>query len=59
MVNANSNRDKANGRYTDSRLDKPCTCGHTLGNHTADRDGDYQPCLVNGCACDCFTKTRK
>lgn len=36
-------RDKSNGRYTDSKFDKPCTCGHTLGQHTADKLAGCQP----------------
>lgn len=50
------NRNKRTGRYTDSRLDKRCQCGHRLGEHTADRAGDCQPCLADGCACERFTK---
>jgi hypothetical protein len=49
-------RDKANGRYTDSRLDKLCSCGHTLGQHSAEKVGKEQPC--HECDCNCFTKKR-
>jgi hypothetical protein len=52
-------RDKATGRYADTKLDKPCTCGHTLGQHTADKSGKVQPCLADGCDCDCFTKAKR
>ena len=51
-------RDKATGRYTDTRFDKLCTCGHTLGNHTAEKVGNHQECLTDGCECECFTKVR-
>lgn len=51
-------RDKKNGRYADTRFDKPCQCGHRLGQHTADKDGQQQPCLADGCDCECFTKRK-
>lgn len=51
-------RDKSSGRYTDSRLDKLCSCGHTLGQHSAEKAGKEQPCYADGCDCDCFTKKR-
>ena len=45
----------ADGRYTYSRFDRLCTCGHTLGCHTADRDARarVQPCIDSGTDCDC------
>lgn len=54
MVNNTTNRDKSNGQYCDTRLDKVCTCGHTLGAHTADKRAGVQPCLADDCACECF-----
>ena len=61
-----TNRDRATGRYVDTMFDKPCTCGHTLGVHTADRRAGEQPCLVGQmgdggvpCDCDAFTKAKK
>lgn len=59
MTTATTNRDKADGRYVDTKFEKPCTCGHTLGQHTAERCGAEQPCLADGCECDCFTKAKK
>lgn len=55
-----TNRE-SDGRYAVSRFDRPCTCGHTLGGHTADRDAKAksQPCLENGCDCEFFTLLRK
>jgi hypothetical protein len=52
-------RDKATGRYADSNLDKVCTCGHTLGKHTGDKSGRCQPCLEDGCDCECFKKEKR
>lgn len=49
-------RDRASGRYTDTRLEKLCVCRHTLGQHTADRRGDQQECLIPGCLCVGFRK---
>jgi hypothetical protein len=49
-------RDKSTGRYADTKLDKMCKCGHTLGNHTADKFGNQQPCLADDCGCACFKK---
>jgi hypothetical protein len=52
-------RDKKTGRYVDTKFDKPCTCGHTLGDHTADKAGPIQPCLALDCECECFTKAKR
>lgn len=38
------NRNKSNGQYTHSNMDKPCTCGRRLGIHDAEAPyaiGDY------------------
>jgi hypothetical protein len=59
METTNTNRNRATGRYTDSKLMKGCVCGHALGNHDAERDGDYQPCQHAGCACDAFKKAAR
>lgn len=29
-----TNRNRRTGRYVDTKFTKPCTCGHTLGDHT-------------------------
>jgi hypothetical protein len=52
-----TNRNRANGRYTDSRLDKPCACGHSLGQHDAEKVGNEQPCQI--CDCECWKKAKK
>lgn len=54
----NAARDKSNGRYTDSKFDKPCSCGHTLGQHSAEKVGKERPCFADACDCNCFTKKR-
>jgi len=54
LATRNTARDKANGRYAHSRFDKVCACGHTLGEHTADKRGNEQPCLADGCECEVF-----
>ncbi len=51
-----STRDRANGRYAYSRFDRVCRCGHTLGQHTAEKVGSEQPCLVDKCDCECFRR---
>lgn len=50
-------RDKATGRYADTKFDKLCVCGHRLGVHTADKAGHVQPC--GDCDCECFVKATK
>ncbi len=54
-----SQRNKADGTYTDSKPEKVCVCGHRLGQHTADRLGKIQPCLEPGCECESFTKVKQ
>ena len=51
----------ADGRYTFSNLERPCTCGHPLSVHTGERVRNRktgaveQPCMCDdGCDCDCF-----
>ncbi len=51
-------RDKATGRYADSKLEKPCRCGHTLGQHSAEKAGNERPCFAAGCDCGCFKKAK-
>lgn len=50
---------RSNGRYDLSRLDRRCTCGHTLGEHTA--AGEHE-CVAgygfSGCRCDGFRPSR-
>jgi hypothetical protein len=60
------NREKGTGRYAfDGDFDRLCTCGHRLGQHTADRGRDpetgkmMQPCIIGDdgrthCDCACF-----
>jgi hypothetical protein len=51
-------KDRKTGRYTDTKLDKVCrVCGHRLGQHAAEKDGDEQPCLVPDCVCVCFQRS--
>lgn len=59
-------RDRKNGQFGHG-FDTLCTCGHTKGNHTADKrkhEGKwFQPCIVGDfgapfCNCECFTKAR-
>ena len=62
MEKAKQNREVNSGRYAfDGNFDRLCTCGHTLGNHTAARGrcpttGKMeQPCMIDcGCECMCF-----
>ncbi len=57
-------REIGTGKYTfTGGFERACTCGHTLGGHTAARakgaDGKmYQECLED-CACLCFKPARK
>jgi hypothetical protein len=58
-----TNRDNVSGRYVDTRFDKVCVCGHTLGYHTAEKSADSQPCIIGdfeevGCDCACFKKAK-
>lgn len=57
---AHSNRN-ADGKYTYSKLDLVCVCGHTLGQHSAERVKGQQPCFCedgDGCACESFKRAR-
>jgi hypothetical protein len=68
---AEHGRESGSGRYTYTRLEQVCTCGHRLGVHAAARlkEGDKasQPCFNadpgdgdgTACACECFTPARK
>lgn len=51
----------ADGRYSIGKLDRRCTCGHVLGDHTAARDAKAksQPCLEDGCNCDFFVARKE
>lgn len=50
------------GRYRHT-LEKLCVCGHTNGQHSAERirvsGVMVQECLAAGCACACFKKKNK
>jgi hypothetical protein len=61
------NREVGTGRYAfDGGFERLCVCGHTLGQHTAERGRCpvtkkmQQPCIVEdsqgheGCGCDCM-----
>lgn len=56
-------REFGTGRYTWTQ-ERPCTCGHSLGEHTAARGKDPktgvlgQPCLECD-ACDLFTPAKR
>jgi hypothetical protein len=56
-----TNRERRSGRYKFT-LDRACTCGHTLGHHTAARvktpAGSVQECLED-CACECFKPAKE
>ncbi len=61
---SNQSRDKGNGRYTASKFDQLCVCGHELGVHTAEAFRGKRPCIVGDFedeSCDCvkFRKSRK
>ena len=65
MATKNTNNEAApnraqNGQYLHT-FEKVCTCGHTNGDHDAERAtvaGEaFQYC--NLCACSCFTKARR
>ena len=61
-------REKNSGQYTYS-IDQLCQCGHSLGNHTAERSRDpvtgkrIQPCIMGDfgepCSCECFKPKKK
>lgn len=52
----------ADGCY-DHTLDRPCRCGHTKGEHTAERlkiDGEWlQECCADDCSCQRFMAARR
>lgn len=53
-------RETNTGRYAVRGLDMLCTCGHTLGLHTAARSKGSQPCLAEcDCDCGCFKKAKR
>jgi len=56
-------REIGTGRYAPSKFESVCTCGHTLGEHTAARakyEGEMrQECLTPGCDCACYKKARR
>ena len=52
-------RDQATGRYTDAKLSKLCVCGHTLGEHAAEKVGTVQECFHADCLCECFRKAKE
>ena len=47
-------RDRTTGRYVDADMTAACTCGHTLGSHTAAAVDGQRDCLT--CECDRFKK---
>ena len=55
----NETRDRRTGQYAYSRWEMPCTCGHTLGEHTAAVCEGQRPCLAEDCDCDRFKKARR
>ncbi len=43
---ARMNRDQKSGQFVhDEDFDRMCTCGHTLGIHTAASVGGERPCM--------------
>ncbi len=57
---ANETRNRAqNGQYQ-TTFEKVCECGHTNGEHDAERtkhEGEtFQYCQADGCECECFKK---
>lgn len=64
-------REVNSGQYKfDGGFERPCQCGHTLGNHVGERyrnaDGTkQQECIVHEttggepCDCQCFKPARK
>jgi hypothetical protein len=63
-ANKNESRDNGTGRFTFSKWDALCTCGHKLGEHTAESEDGIRPCIsgdFTGIPCDCesFRKNRK
>lgn len=67
-MEVNAPREKRTGRYAPRNFDAVCVCGHTLGNHTAERATEngraLQPCLaaelegLEDCDCECFRRKR-
>lgn len=43
-------RAKKTGQYTFSMMERLCTCGHRLGDHTAEAPHD---CIVDMSGCGC------
>lgn len=58
MTTTTPKRDRANGRYAHSH-ETACTCGHTLGDHAAERCDGEQPCFEDGCDCQAFKRARR
>ena len=61
----NGTKREANGQYALAKLEHPCKCGHTLGDHTAVRVAKTKdhPCLHgtdigDPCECTFFTKAK-
>lgn len=57
-----THRNPKSGRYDDSKLEKLCACGHTLGVHLAGGDrGCINHEVGDGTECECakFKKARK
>lgn len=58
----NRERDRSTGRYTyENRWERLCTCGHTLGHHTAEAphvciEPDFSDIE---CACERFTPAKR
>jgi|LWDU01.1.fsa_nt_gi hypothetical protein len=50
-------RERNTGKYAYS-VERACKCGHTLGDHSAERvkwEGQtLQECFADACACECF-----
>lgn len=57
-------RDNA-GRYKHTgNHERLCVCGHTLGDHSAEKVDGQRPCFAGDfghepCACECFKLKRK
>ena len=57
-MDTETKRERKTGRYAPMTLAAPCKCGHTLGQHVAERHRGEQPCVADDCGCECFKRAK-
>ena len=57
-TNSKPARDKGNGQYVHTHFEAVCTCGHTLGRHSANAVAGVRECFADDCACMRYRKVR-